>query len=40
MTEPYKVIGSTKSRAMRVLWMLEEMGLPYDHIAARPGRTR
>jgi glutathione S-transferase len=32
----YKVIGATKSRAFRVLWMLEEMGLPYEHIPATP----
>lgn len=30
----YKVIGATKSRAFRVMWMLEELGVPYDHIAA------
>lgn len=32
----YTVIGSPKSRALRVLWMLEELGIPYEHIAARP----
>lgn len=32
----YKVIGSTKSRAFRVLWMLEELGQPYEHISAAP----
>ena len=32
----YKVIGATKSRALRVMWMLEELGEPYDHIAAGP----
>jgi len=32
----YTVIGSTKSRALRVLWMLEELGLPYEHVAAMP----
>lgn len=34
--EPYKVIGSVKSRTMRVLWMLEEIGAPYEHVAAAP----
>lgn len=32
----YKVIGSVKSRTFRVLWMLEELGLPYEHVAAQP----
>ena len=32
----YQVIGTTRTRAFRVLWLLEEMGLPYDHIAAGP----
>ncbi|WP_300032696.1 glutathione S-transferase family protein [uncultured Roseobacter sp.] len=32
----YTVIGPQKSRAMRVLWMLEEIGAPYDHIPAPP----
>ena len=32
----YRVIGTAKSRAFRVLWMLEELGQPYDHIAANP----
>lgn len=32
----YKVIGATKSRALRVLWMLEELGEDYEHIAAAP----
>ena len=27
----YKVIGSVKSRTFRVLWMLEELGIPYEH---------
>ncbi len=30
MTNGYKVIGNPKSRAMRVLWVLEELGLDYD----------
>lgn len=32
----YKVIGSKKSRAFRVLWALEDMGLDYEFIAASP----
>ncbi len=32
----YTVIGTTKSRALRVLWMLEELGEPYRHVAAEP----
>ena len=32
----YTVIGTVKSRALRVIWMLEELGLPYDHVPAGP----
>lgn len=32
----YRVIGSGNSRARRVIWMLEELGQPYDHLAAPP----
>lgn len=32
----YRVIGTAKSRAFRVLWMLEELGQPYGHIPANP----
>lgn len=32
----YEVIGSKASRAFRVLWMLEELGLDYDHTPAGP----
>ena len=32
----YKVIGGIRSRTLRVLWMLEELGQPYDHEAAAP----
>ena len=32
----YTVIGTVRSRAARVLWMLEELGQPFDHIAAPP----
>jgi glutathione S-transferase len=32
----FTVIGTTRSRTLRVLWMLEELGLPYDHVPAAP----
>ena len=32
----YTVIGGVRSRALRVVWMLEELGLPYEHVAAPP----
>ena len=32
----YTVIGSISSRSLRVLWMLEELGLAYEHVAAPP----
>lgn len=32
----YEVIGTRASRTMRVLWMLEEMGVPYTHVPAAP----
>lgn len=32
----YKVIGSIRSRALRVLWLMEELELPYEHIPAPP----
>ena len=32
----YKVIGGVESRSLRVLWMLEELGLGYEHVAAPP----
>lgn len=32
----YKVIGGIKSRTLRVLWALEEMGVPYEHVPAPP----
>ena len=32
----YKLYGTRASRAFRVLWMLEEMELPYEHIPAKP----
>lgn len=35
MTE-YVVYGGARSRAMRVLWILEELGLPYTVVRAAP----
>ncbi|MGC1496204.1 MAG: glutathione S-transferase family protein [Sulfitobacter sp.] len=32
----YTVVGATKSRGFRVMWMLEEMGIAYDQKAAAP----
>jgi glutathione S-transferase len=32
----YTVIGSIKSRAARVVWMLEELGQAYTHVPAAP----
>ncbi|OYX45140.1 MAG: glutathione S-transferase [Rhodobacterales bacterium 32-67-9] len=32
----YTVIGTVKSRAARVLWMLEELEAAYDHVPAPP----
>jgi glutathione S-transferase len=32
----HTVIGTVNSRAARVLWMLEELELPYEHIPAAP----
>ncbi|MEO0568197.1 MAG: glutathione S-transferase family protein [Pseudomonadota bacterium] len=32
----YEVIGSRASRAFRVLWMLEELGVSYTHTPAMP----
>lgn len=32
----YTVIGSVRSRTLRVLWMLEELGEPYTHKPAAP----
>lgn len=32
----YTVIGPVKSRALRVLWMLEELGEPYEHRPEAP----
>ena len=32
----YQVVGGIRSRTFRVLWMLEELGLDYEHIPASP----
>ncbi len=32
----YQVIGGLRSRTFRVLWMLEEIGQPYEHVPAAP----
>ena len=32
----YKVIGTTKSRGFRVMWMLEELGIAYDYVPCGP----
>ena len=32
----YQIVGNTSTRAGRVIWMLEELGLPFDHIPAKP----
>lgn len=32
----YTVIGTTGSRALRVLWLLEELGETYQHVKAEP----
>lgn len=32
----YKVIGPTRSRAFRVMWMLEELNQPYEHLPHAP----
>lgn len=32
----YKLVGNRATRAFRPLWMLEELGVPYDHIPAAP----
>jgi glutathione S-transferase len=32
----YKLVGNRMTRAFRALWMLEELGVPYEHIPAAP----
>ncbi|MCL4674969.1 MAG: glutathione S-transferase family protein [Pararhodobacter sp.] len=37
MTNPqYTLIGAASTRAGRPLWMLEELGVPYEHISSKP----
>ena len=36
MAPVYKVIGSAKTRTLRVLWMIHELGLPFEHRPAPP----
>ena len=31
-----KLFGQARSRASRSLWMLEEIGIPYEHVKVRP----
>ena len=33
----YTVLGSTRNRTLRVIWTLEELGVPYNQIAGMPG---
>ena len=32
----YEVVGRVRSRAFRVMWALEEMGVPYKHVDVGP----
>ena len=33
----YTVLGSTKNRTLRVIWTLEELGIPYKQVIGNPG---
>ena len=33
----YKVFGIPQSRALRVIWMLEEIEIEYEHFSLKPG---
>ena len=33
----YTVLGSTRNRTLRVIWTLEELGVPYNQISGTPG---
>ncbi|MGD9764516.1 MAG: glutathione S-transferase family protein [Candidatus Binatia bacterium] len=35
-----KLYGAVNSRAFRVLWMLRELGLEFDHVPTQPAETR
>ena len=35
----YTVLGSTKNRTLRVIWTLEELGVPYEQVVGDPGST-
>ncbi|WP_292292814.1 glutathione S-transferase family protein [Marivita sp.] len=32
----YRLVGNRATRAFRPLWMLEELGVPYEHVPAAP----
>ncbi len=32
----YRVLGTANTRAFRVMWMLDELDQPYDHVPAQP----
>jgi glutathione S-transferase len=32
----YKLVGNRATRAFRPLWLLEELGVPYEHVPAAP----
>lgn len=32
----YKLVGNRATRAFRALWLLEELGVPYEHVPAAP----
>jgi glutathione S-transferase len=36
MVAMMKLFGQARSRASRSLWMLEEIGIPYEHVPVRP----
>jgi len=36
MSVAVKLIGSGKFRPFRNLWMLEELGIAYEHVPAKP----
>jgi glutathione S-transferase len=34
-----KIYGHPRSRAFRILWLVEELGIPYENIPVTPGKT-